>query len=662
MNDVDPSLPEQIGPYQLEGEIGKGGMGSVYRAYDQRLARAVALKRIRADALLAPGNRRRLHREAQATAQLSHPNIVQIFDILEDHGKDWIVMELVEGQSLAHVLRARNLDTKEALQLGLDLAKGLSAAHAQGIVHRDLKAENVMVMATGTAKILDFGLAKWHSGDGNSSVSEEATVRGTPRSMSPEQILGQPIDHRSDLFSLGVLLYEALTGHSPFHQNAKTVFQILNQVCTLRQKSLHEHLPDIPRQFSDLVDQMLEKQPEHRPQGIETVVVELQRIRDTPATQFKMLFVDDEPDFERLIRQRYRRKIRQGDMHVEFAGDGVEALEKLARDPEIRLVLTDINMPRMDGLSLLRELGTLEQTPVALILSAYGDMKNIRTAMNLGAFDFLTKPIDFKDLDLTLLKASDEVSRIQEDQRLRQENQLLDQRNRVIRDAFARYLSGDPRVRKLFDPLLHREASARLRSVTVLRAVLEGFVALPDQLDPAALFELSNRLFQDLIDLIRRFDGAALDYRDGEILIGFGLPFPREDDAARAVDCAVALRQSLEASSAAAGVDLSAKIVIDTGNLYLERFGSGLGDPDHAESQGSEERRISGPVTERMGQILVHCDDGEILVSGETLEHYSGELSTEVLTSPTIPLDSNIFKVHRSPSDFDQTHPMDRSP
>ena len=140
----------------------------------------------------------------------------------------------------------------------------------------------------------------------------------------------------------------------------------------------------------------------------------------------KTLFVDDEPSFERLIRQRYRKQLRGGSVHFEFAGDGREALQKIQEDEEIVLVMTDINMPEMDGLSLLHEIEKLGRILPVVIVSAYGDIQNIRTAMNRGAFDFLYKPIDFEDLEITRLKAI----------RLQQEKQQIEERNRFMRDTF----------------------------------------------------------------------------------------------------------------------------------------------------------------------------------------------------------------------------------
>ncbi|MEM7356221.1 MAG: response regulator, partial [Acidobacteriota bacterium] len=155
----------------------------------------------------------------------------------------------------------------------------------------------------------------------------------------------------------------------------------------------------------------------------------------------RILFVDDEPDFERLIRQKYRKKIRTGELVPEFALNGEEALDKLQANGGYGVVLTDINMPVMDGLRLLAEIKKLDQQVLVVIISAYGDMQNIRTAMNRGAFDFLTKPIDFEDLEITRLKALEHVVQLRERIRLKEEKRRLEERNSFIKDTFGRYLS-----------------------------------------------------------------------------------------------------------------------------------------------------------------------------------------------------------------------------
>ncbi|MCP4659981.1 MAG: protein kinase [bacterium] len=278
------SPPERIGPYRIEGRLGIGGMGEVYRAYDERLERWVAIKKILPGDTEDPRARERLRREARAVASLNHPAIVQVHDILEMDKGDWIVMELVEGQTLRDLLREGVLELAQSLYLVREIAGGLAEAHAKGIVHRDLKTENVMVIPEGHAKILDFGLAKllWHR-QPEATLSGQGTILGTGRSMSPEQILGDPVDHRSDLFSLGVLVFETLTGRRPFA--GTSLILTLAQVCTAKQLSAKELNPNIPDELSALIDGLLEKDPSDRPQNAQEVAALVERIASTLAPE-----------------------------------------------------------------------------------------------------------------------------------------------------------------------------------------------------------------------------------------------------------------------------------------------------------------------------------------------------------------------------------------
>ncbi len=266
-----------MGPYRLEEPLGSGGMGTVWRAWDERLKRWVAVKQIRADATVANA-RERLRREARATARLNHPAIVHIYDILEREDGDWIVMELVLGRTLRGLLDEKGaLGPAEAVALGRDIAEGLAEAHGYGILHRDLKASNIMVMPSGRAKILDFGIAKELTREGEAppemTLSVPGTVLGTCYAMAPEQALGHPLDPRADLFSLGSLLYEALTGDSPFRAETPTVS--LARVLSHRPRPLCAFLPAVPTELSDLVERLLEKDPRNRPQSAGEVVERL---------------------------------------------------------------------------------------------------------------------------------------------------------------------------------------------------------------------------------------------------------------------------------------------------------------------------------------------------------------------------------------------------
>ena len=258
------SPPRQIGPLRIIGKLGQGGMGEVYRAWDERLGREVAVKLIRSRAAEDAGTRERFRREAGAAASLDHPATVRIHEILATAEGDAIVMELVAGGTLAALLRGGPLPPDQAARLGGEIAGGLAAAHALGIVHRDLKSENVMVTPDGHARILDFGLAKRPEDGPGGGLTPAGDVLGTYRAMSPEQARGLGVDGRSDLFSLGTLLYETVTGRSPFLR--ATPLDTLTSVCTVRQAPARALRPEVPEALSELIDRLLEKEPAHRPQ------------------------------------------------------------------------------------------------------------------------------------------------------------------------------------------------------------------------------------------------------------------------------------------------------------------------------------------------------------------------------------------------------------
>jgi eukaryotic-like serine/threonine-protein kinase len=259
------SLPPgtRLGRYSILEPLGSGGMGVVYRAHDEKLEREVAIKTLAPGVFAGDQAREHFRREALALAKLNHPNIAAVYDVGQQDGLDYIVMECVPGQSLAAKLSGGALTVRESTTIVLQVAEALEEAHRQGVIHRDLKPANVLITPRGNAKVLDFGLAKlFASSDATLSMAETQGILGTPLYMSPEQASGQKVDARTDLWSLGVLYYQCLTGQVPF--NADSNLAVLRAITESPLRSVRELRPDIPSQAASIVDRALQKSPAER--------------------------------------------------------------------------------------------------------------------------------------------------------------------------------------------------------------------------------------------------------------------------------------------------------------------------------------------------------------------------------------------------------------
>ena len=226
---------ETLGHYKILDRIGAGGMGEVYRARDTRLGRTVAIKVLKAEVADDPVRRARFLQEARASAALSHPNIAALYEIGEDQDQLFLVFEYVPGETLKRVIAGRPLNPRRAVDLAVQIADALADAHAEGIVHRDIKSDNIFVTPKGNAKILDFGLATWTASGAERDLAAQAatmintapgTTLGTAAYMSPEQALGESVDHRTDIFSLGIVIFEMLTGKLPFTGTTSTALAL----------------------------------------------------------------------------------------------------------------------------------------------------------------------------------------------------------------------------------------------------------------------------------------------------------------------------------------------------------------------------------------------------------------------------------------------------
>ncbi|UCG50541.1 MAG: protein kinase [Candidatus Latescibacterota bacterium] len=275
-------IGQTVSHYKILEKLGEGGMGVVYQAHDTKLRRTVALKFLRSEAFRNDEQKARLVREAQTAAALDHPNICTIYEIDEVEGQIFISMTYVEGVDLKKRIQSGPMEIDEVVRIAIRVARGLEAAHKKGIVHRDIKSSNIMITEDGQVKIMDFGLAKMR---GSTEISRTTMSVGTPSYMSPEQARGNAVDHRTDIWSLGVCLYEMFTGKLPFDNEYESaiIYSILNEEPT----PAVEIRPDLPSVLGALVDKAMAKDRGDRVQSASEFIISLETATTEKALEVK---------------------------------------------------------------------------------------------------------------------------------------------------------------------------------------------------------------------------------------------------------------------------------------------------------------------------------------------------------------------------------------
>ncbi|HEV2719493.1 MAG TPA: serine/threonine-protein kinase, partial [Thermoanaerobaculia bacterium] len=367
------SAGTRLGPYEIVAAIGAGGMGEVYRARDPRIGREVAIKVLPAALAQDPERLHRFEQEARATGTLSHPNLLTVFDVGNEERRPFLVSELLEGMTLRDVLGGGRLAPRKVVDYGTQIANGMAAAHAKGIVHRDLKPENIFVTTDGRVKLLDFGLAKFIETDAGDSATEVKTspgvVLGTTAYMSPEQVRGGAIDHRSDIFSFGVVLYEMLAGTHPFRR--ETAVETMNAI--LRDDAPPIADAAVPPGLARLIEHAIEKAPSSRFESMKDLAFALgaltitgesspsrpQRPRKTTAEA-----KPKEPAYERIT---FRRGFI---MSARFAPDGTIVYGAAWEDNPVEVFAAHPSTP--ESQSLLADADVLSVSPSGELALALG--------------------------------------------------------------------------------------------------------------------------------------------------------------------------------------------------------------------------------------------------------------------------------------------------
>jgi serine/threonine protein kinase/tetratricopeptide (TPR) repeat protein len=318
-----------IGRYQIVERLGQGGMGVVYRAYDPQIERTVAIKVISTQLVDQPEHRERFFREARAAGRLAHRNIITIFDLGEDNGQPYIAMEYVEGQSLDVRLRkGEPLTLPQKVAILVEICDALAFAHRAGIVHRDMKPGNVMLTRSGGLRILDFGLARLVT----SELTRSNIVVGTMNYMAPEQIRAEPVDHRVDVFSTGVLFYELLSGRKAFEADsfAATMYKVLQE----RPTPLTTLAPEVPTAVVAIVDRAIEKDRERRYQSMGEMLADLEEVRAQLPAPAPLQLAEAEP--------------------ISWSGAGSRPASGPPREPQTALDTPHVHLPRSVPMPALR--------------------------------------------------------------------------------------------------------------------------------------------------------------------------------------------------------------------------------------------------------------------------------------------------------------------
>src|SRR5579871_1691407 len=402
-----------IAHYRVVSRLGEGGMGTVYLADDTKLGRRVALKVLTPDVASDPDRMQRFVQEAKLASALTHPNVAYIHEIGQDAGIWFLAMEYVEGQPLSDRIREGPMKIAGILSIGLQVADALDDAHSKGIVHRDIKPANLMLTPRGHVKVLDFGLAKLEKTSKRTEDTQLLTsaglVLGTVEYMSPEQVLGRDVDHRTDIFSLGAVLYEMATGRLPF--NGANATETMARILQAQPDAMARFNYEVPEELERVVRKCLEKECARRYQSARELLVDLKNL-ERDSTSHKLVVDDSSPSAPRRLRaiivddeelaRVLLREYLESSPGVEILAECANGFEAVKAISEYKpdLVFLDVQMPKLDGFEVLQLIPSGAAVNFVTAFDQYA-MK----AFDAHAVDYLLKPFSLDRFQKALERA-----------------------------------------------------------------------------------------------------------------------------------------------------------------------------------------------------------------------------------------------------------------